>query len=107
LKRIFPIIILDIVDGFGICGVEGVFRNSCETILELLKNSREQIMTIFEVLLYDPLHNWCISPRKAYLLQNVDNVDDSILDGTNSDPNSSNDLHLPLNKSNLGNCNFY
>ena len=30
----------DIVDGFGLCGVEGVFRNSCETILELLKNSR-------------------------------------------------------------------
>jgi serine-protein kinase ATM len=91
-----------LVDGFGLCGVEGVFRNSCETILELLKNSREQIMTIFEVLLYDPLHNWCISPRKAYLLQNVDNEDDSILDGSNSNSSNSDDLLAPLNKSNLG-----
>ena len=90
------------VDGFGLCGVEGVFRNSCETILELLKNSREQIMTIFEVLLYDPLHIWCISPRKAYLLQNVDNEEDSILDGSNSNSSNSDDLLAPLNKSNLG-----
>jgi len=59
-------------------------------------------MTIFEVLLYDPLHNWCISPRKAYLLQNVDNAEDSILDGSNSNSNNSDDLLAPLNKSNLG-----
>ena len=98
----------DIVDGFGLCGVEGIFRNSCESILELLKSSREQIMTIFEVLLYDPLHNWCLSPKKAYILQNTDNLanTNSILSssGIESSTNSSsiNDLFTSLNKSNSG-----
>lgn len=59
----------DIIDGFGVCAVEGVFKNCCESILQLLKSSREQIMTIFEVLLYDPLHNWCLSPTKAFMMQ--------------------------------------
>jgi len=41
--------------------------------LEILKNAKEQIATIFEVLLYDPLHNWSISPEKAYMLQRNQN----------------------------------
>lgn len=59
----------DVLDGFGVCAAEGVFKNCCESILHLLKSSREQIMTIFEVLLYDPLHNWCLSPAKAFMMQ--------------------------------------
>lgn len=64
----------DLIDGFGICGTEGIFKNCCESILELLKAAKDQISTIFEVLLYDPLHNWCLSPKKAYMLQQVDAV---------------------------------
>ena len=41
--------------------------------MEILKNAKEQIATIFEVLLYDPLHNWSISPEKAYMLQRNQN----------------------------------
>ena len=62
----------DIIDGFGICGIEGVFKNVCESTLEMLKSAQDQIMTIFEVLLYDPLHNWTLSPKKAYMLQQAD-----------------------------------
>jgi serine-protein kinase ATM len=65
----------DIVDGFGINGIEGIFKECCERTLDLLKNSSDQIMTIFEVLLYDPLHNWSISPKKAYELQQIKNND--------------------------------
>ncbi len=67
----------DIVDGFGICGIEGLFKNSCESVLDILKNAKEQITTIFEVLLYDPLHNWSLSPEKAIMLQRYqsDNTD--------------------------------
>ena len=38
----------------------------------MLKSAQDQIMTIFEVLLYDPLHNWTLSPKKAYMLQQAD-----------------------------------
>ena len=61
----------DIVDGFGLSGIEGTFKNCCKKTLELLKSACDQIVTIFEVLLYDPLHNWNLSPEKAYMLQQV------------------------------------
>lgn len=86
----------DIVDGFGICGIEGIFKNSCESTLQLLKNSREQIMTIFEVLLYDPLHNWCLSPAKAYLLQQASSVSEEI-----------SQTNLNLNESSIMSTNSY
>ncbi len=79
----------DIVDGFGACGVEGIFRNCCESILDLLKVSKEQIMTIFEVLIYDPLHNWSLSPRKAFMLQQSSDKDQSSPILNQNDANNS------------------
>jgi hypothetical protein len=67
----------DIIDGFGVLGADGLFKNNCEAILDLLKRSREQIMTIFEVLLYDPNYNWRLSPKKAYMLQHMTSTDNS------------------------------
>lgn len=48
----------DIVDGFGITGVEGVFRRCCEFTLEVLRSQTEHIITILDVLRYDPLYSW-------------------------------------------------
>ena len=45
----------DIVDGFGPCGVEGTFRRSCEVTLNVLKAHRDVVMTLLEVLMFDPL----------------------------------------------------
>ena len=39
----------DIVDGFGVCGVDGVFRRSCETSLAVMRQNREALLTIVEV----------------------------------------------------------
>ncbi|KAF3847994.1 hypothetical protein F7725_021022 [Dissostichus mawsoni] len=60
---------LDIVDGMGITGVEGVFRRCCEKTMEVMRNSQEALVTIVEVLLYDPLFDWTMNPLKAFYLQ--------------------------------------
>ncbi|GBG59967.1 hypothetical protein CBR_g297 [Chara braunii] len=39
----------DIVDGMGICGVEGVFRRSCEETLSVMRANKESLLTIVEV----------------------------------------------------------
>ena len=66
-------------------------------------DSCEEIMTIFEVLIFDPLYNWTLSPKKAYMLQqkkiSIDNENSSIndvnsLNTTNN--NSSNDSPLSI-----------
>jgi len=59
----------DLVDGMGVAGVEGVFRRCCEVTMTVMHNSWEALLTILQVLLYDPLTNWSISPAKAYAIQ--------------------------------------
>ncbi|XP_061537263.1 serine-protein kinase ATM isoform X2 [Phycodurus eques] len=59
----------DIVDGMGVTGVEGVFRRCCEKTMEVMRSSQEALLTIVEVLLYDPLFDWTMNPLKAFNLQ--------------------------------------
>lgn len=55
----------DIVDGMGITKTEGVFRRCCEFTLEALRNEHASILTLLNVLRYDPLYNWSLSPLQA------------------------------------------
>ncbi|KAF2667225.1 hypothetical protein BT63DRAFT_427633 [Microthyrium microscopicum] len=59
----------DIVDGFGITKTEGVFRRCCEFTLDALREDRESIMTLLNVLRFDPLVNWTVNPLRAKRLQ--------------------------------------
>lgn len=59
----------DLVDGMGITGTEGVFRRCCEFTLEALRNESYSIMTILDVLRYDPLYSWSLSPLRLKKLQ--------------------------------------
>jgi ataxia telangiectasia mutated family protein len=59
----------DIVDGMGITKHEGVFRRCCEFTLEALRKEVYSIMTILDVLRYDPLYSWSVSPARLAKLQ--------------------------------------
>lgn len=69
----------DIVDGFGITKTEGVFRRSCEFTLEALRTETDNIMTLLNVLRYDPLYSWTLSPLRAKRIQEAqDNSEDGL-----------------------------
>ncbi|KAF2835398.1 hypothetical protein M501DRAFT_1060914 [Patellaria atrata CBS 101060] len=59
----------DLVDGMGYARTEGVFRRCCEFTMDTLHEEKESIMTLLNVLRYDPLYNWSASPRKAKKMQ--------------------------------------
>ena len=61
----------DLVDGMGITKTEGVFRRCCEFTLEALRNESYSIMTILDVLRYDPLYSWSLSPLRLKRMQDV------------------------------------
>jgi ataxia telangiectasia mutated family protein len=61
----------DIIDGMGITKTEGVFRRCCEFTLDALREETYSIMTILDVLRYDPLYSWSISPLRMAKLQNA------------------------------------
>ncbi|KAI9370794.1 hypothetical protein BJX61DRAFT_514063 [Aspergillus egyptiacus] len=59
----------DLVDGMGITKTEGVFRRCCEFTLEALRKESYSIMTILDVLRYDPLYSWTVSPLRMKRMQ--------------------------------------
>lgn len=61
----------DIVAPFGVSGVNGIFRKSCENTMEVLRSNKNIIITILEVLLYDPLCAWALTTKKAYSKQDI------------------------------------
>lgn len=69
----------DIVDGMGITKTEGVFRRCCEFTLEALREETDGIMTLLNVLRYDPLYSWTLSPLRAKRMQDaLDESDDGL-----------------------------
>lgn len=60
----------DIVDGFGITGVNGVFDKSCEHTYRVLRQNKDHILAILDVLRWDPLYSWSLSPIRRKKLQN-------------------------------------
>jgi cell cycle checkpoint protein MEC1 len=48
----------NMVDAFGITGVEGTFRKSCEVALSLIRGNETTLMNILESFLHDPIMDW-------------------------------------------------
>lgn len=68
----------DMVDGLGLPGVDGAFRQCCQETLRVLRQGTELIKTILEVFKYDPLFTWTSNPVKV--LQN-ERREDLIVNG--------------------------
>lgn len=66
----------DMVDGMGYSKTEGVFRRCCEFMLDTLREEVESILTVVNVLRYDPLCTWTVSPLKARKMQDEVDEDD-------------------------------
>lgn len=61
----------DIIDGMGITKTEGVFRRCCEFTMDALREDKNSIITLLNVLRYDPLYNWTVSPLRAKHMQDA------------------------------------
>ncbi|CAL9732320.1 serine/threonine-protein kinase Tel1p [Monosporozyma unispora] len=69
----------DMVDGFGITGVDGLFRENCEKVYSALRTNREKLMCVLNILKWDPLYSWVMSPvRKHKHLLEFDDTDEGL-----------------------------
>lgn len=69
----------DIVDGFGITGVDGLFKRSCERVYTALRKDSEKVMCVLNVLKWDPLYSWVISPvaKHKHILEDDTEMEDN------------------------------
>ncbi len=78
------------VDAMGVMGVEGVFRPCCEFTMEVMRQQQDSILTLLQMLLYDPLYMWTItlqnrrgSPARATNISFDDRGTDQLEDEVN------------------------
>lgn len=60
----------NVVDAFGVSGVEGIYRKCSEVTLQVLRDHKSTLMTSAETFLHDPLVDWTKSHRSN---EEVDN----------------------------------
>mmetsp|Transcript_10928 Transcript_10928/g.67521 ORF Transcript_10928/g.67521 Transcript_10928/m.67521 type:complete len:2630 (+) Transcript_10928:210-8099(+) len=64
----------NVVDGFGISGVEGSFTRMCEIALNVLRVHRNTLMSILETFVHDPLVEWTKHTRHTTSPDQADNA---------------------------------
>ncbi|KAG0169780.1 serine/threonine-protein kinase M1 [Apophysomyces sp. BC1015] len=62
----------NLVGAMGIMQQEGAFRKSCEVTLQVLRHNKQQLCSVFETLVNDPIIEW---QRRAYILSKRDATD--------------------------------
>ncbi|KAI3654511.1 hypothetical protein MP228_000565 [Amoeboaphelidium protococcarum] len=65
----------DIIDGMGLCGVNGPFMNNATKMLDILRDGREELQSMLEVLRIDPLYSWAPPVRKNIIAADDDPCD--------------------------------
>lgn len=48
----------NLIDAMGICGTEGKFRATCESVGHVIRDHEAPLMNILEALIHDPLLDW-------------------------------------------------
>ncbi|CCE83938.1 Piso0_004535 [Millerozyma farinosa CBS 7064] len=66
----------DIIDGFGITGTAGMFSISCNHTYRVLRDNQKHILAVLDVLRWDPLYSWIISPIRRKKIQTLDTKGD-------------------------------
>ncbi|KAJ1969833.1 Serine/threonine-protein kinase tel1 [Dispira parvispora] len=59
----------DMVDGLGVQGTQGLFQKCSEATLGVLRDQVERIVTVLDVLKFDPLYLWTLSPAVVQKIQ--------------------------------------
>jgi len=49
---------------FQVTGLDGNYRITCHTVMEVLREHRDSVMAVLEAFVYDPLLNWRLMDSK-------------------------------------------
>merc|ERR1712098_969791 len=47
-----------LINAMEVTGIEGTYRSTCESTMEVLRRNKESLMAVLEAFVYDPLINW-------------------------------------------------
>lgn len=47
-----------LVKAMEVCGTEGTFRYTCESVMQVMRTNKDSVMAMLEAFVHDPLINW-------------------------------------------------
>ncbi|KAM0752988.1 hypothetical protein T439DRAFT_354453 [Meredithblackwellia eburnea MCA 4105] len=89
------------IDGFGMSGVDGVFRRCAQETLRVLRERSNVVMTVLEVFKHDPLQVWAISMEMAAKVQDSGSLEGVGITGEKEVPGEA-DRALGIVREKLG-----
>ncbi|ELU01654.1 hypothetical protein CAPTEDRAFT_155489 [Capitella teleta] len=54
-----------LINAMEVTGIDGNYRMTCESVMEVLRNHRDSVMAVLEAFVYDPLLNWRLMDSNA------------------------------------------
>ncbi len=45
-------------------GIDGVYRHTCETVMQLMRDNRDSLLAVLEAFIHDPLLQWVLLENK-------------------------------------------
>ncbi|PCH40938.1 hypothetical protein WOLCODRAFT_69995 [Wolfiporia cocos MD-104 SS10] len=85
----------NIVDGFGVTGVEGPYRLACEVTMQLLRDNRDTLMSVLDAFVHDPLVEWEDEKRKK--VRRMPRANSAPMDARELAKNALKPIELKLN----------
>jgi serine/threonine-protein kinase ATR len=73
----------NIVDAFGVCKTEGLYRKACEVTMQVLMKHHETLMSVLHTFIHDPLVEWRRGgknrgPQENHGQEDTSRVDDKV-----------------------------
>lgn len=47
-----------LINAMEVTGIEGTYRQTCESVMNVLRKNKDSLMAVLEAFVYDPLLNW-------------------------------------------------
>lgn len=53
-----------LINAMEVTGIEGTYRCTCQSTMEVLRRNKDSLMAVLEAFVYDPLLNWRLIDNK-------------------------------------------
>ncbi|THD24250.1 Serine/threonine-protein kinase mTOR [Fasciola hepatica] len=70
-----------IIAAMEVTGIDGVYRQTCEMVLSLVRTHRESLLAVLEAFIYDPLLQWVLLENRKDFTHLDNKVDDPAAGG--------------------------
>ncbi|KAL5111824.1 Serine/threonine-protein kinase mTOR [Taenia crassiceps] len=57
-----------LVAAMEVTGIDGVYRYTCETMMQLMRSNRDSLLAVLEAFIHDPLLQWVLLENKRLVL---------------------------------------